>query len=75
MFVNQIWQFLDLHQYLLRRFDLDFWQAWQQISSKLHYREILWEKFQGMPHFAREMGSYSSIKFGIFEPYTNTLLS
>ena len=39
----------------LRLFDLGLWQTSKQIYRKLQYRENVVEKFQGLPHFSREM--------------------
>ena len=75
VFVDQIWHSKASNQYQnqLRRFDLSFWQTPKQIYRQLQYKEKLFEEFQCLPHFPREMVLYWSTKFGILKPWTNIL--
>ena len=47
------------------KFDLGFWQDSKQIYRRHKHSEKLFEDFQRLPRFPREMGLYSSTKFGI----------
>ena len=57
----------------LRKFDLGFWQTSKQIYQKLQYREKVFREFEGLCRFPRKMIVYSSAKFCILKPWTNTL--
>ena len=50
----------------LRIFDWRFWQTSKQIFRKLQYRKKVVGKFQGLPHFSREMVLQPLTKFDIF---------
>ena len=52
------------------RLDLGFSQASKKIYRKLKYKENVFEEFQRLPRFPREMVLYSSTKFSIFKPLT-----
>ena len=52
------------------RLDLGFSQASKKIYRKLKYKENVFEEFQRLRCFPREMVLYSSTKFSIFKPLT-----